>query len=212
MTPEPVASCSATNPTRGESSLPTGASLCTRIWTTDGLANWARSSRAALYSARSFDGLEDFTPVCAAHSAGANNRTIMPRIPILVMIQFIPPPKPRLSMEGGPILSLEARLILGWSGQAVTSLWIGATAKVRLAVIPPSSGHWSVRGALRCKHAQGTAAWLRKATSNRQAYLSSLANAGLLRVGAGGPWRRDSCLPRPYSRAGPPDMHQSASR
>src|ERR1019366_8201990 len=91
-------------------------------------------------------------------------------------------------------------------------LWIGATAKVRLAVNPPSSGHWSVRGALRCKHAQGSAAWLRKATSNRQAYLSSLATAGLLRVGAGGGWRGPSCLPRPDESGRPPDMHPSASR
>jgi hypothetical protein len=33
-----------------------------------------------------------------------------------------------------------------------TSLWIGTTTKVRLAVVPLSSGCWSVRDTLRCKH------------------------------------------------------------
>jgi hypothetical protein len=33
-----------------------------------------------------------------------------------------------------------------------TSLWIGTTTKVRLAVVPLSDGCWSVRNTLRCKH------------------------------------------------------------
>jgi len=35
-----------------------------------------------------------------------------------------------------------------------TSLWIGTTAKVRVAVVPLSSGCWSVRDTLRYKHTQ----------------------------------------------------------
>ena len=35
-----------------------------------------------------------------------------------------------------------------------TSLWIGTTAKVRVAVVPLSSGCWRVRNTLRCKHTQ----------------------------------------------------------
>jgi hypothetical protein len=36
-----------------------------------------------------------------------------------------------------------------------TSLWIGTTTKVRVAVVPLSSGCWSVRDTLCCKHTQG---------------------------------------------------------
>ena len=39
--------------------------------------------------------------------------------------------------------------------KTITSLWIGTTTKVRLAVVPLSSGCWRVRITLRCKHTQG---------------------------------------------------------
>ena len=35
-----------------------------------------------------------------------------------------------------------------------TLLWIGTTTKVRLAVVPLSSGGWRMRITLRCKHTQ----------------------------------------------------------
>ena len=45
--------------------------------------------------------------------------------------------------------------IPGMNAQAMREVQLGTTAKVRVAVVPLSSGCWRVRITLRCKHTQG---------------------------------------------------------
>jgi hypothetical protein len=85
MTPDPVASRSETNPALSESPFPKGANACTCICTTAGLADRAKSSMAALKSAKVFEDLGDAGRVCAASGPGANNRAMAQKTAVLIM-------------------------------------------------------------------------------------------------------------------------------